>query len=134
MFIVAQWLLPQQIRASESKARESWIPFAFLSFAASAALALLSPLIVEYILHWDHAPPMNMIFLSCLNISLLTWVFFEVQAACSRQRIAPPALAVLALGGEALIQLWIGLTPDLYLIAACIVQALIIALLRTVKL
>lgn len=131
MYIVAQWLLPQQIQSGNSaKQKHSWYAFAAASLLASAALAATSPLAVQWVMHWDHTPPISMIFLSCLNISLLTWVFFEIQASVSRHHLRGPALALVALGVEAALQLALCLTPNLYLLTACAAQAILIAFLR----
>jgi hypothetical protein len=137
MFIVAQWLLPQQIRGEKqtpAAGSHGWMLFAAASLVASAALSAISPFVSIHVLRWDHAPAMSLIFLSCLNISLLTWVFFEVQSGCARHKIRGAAMALAGLGIEAAIQLTLALTANSYLILACFIQAILIAFLRRMNL
>ncbi len=86
MFIFAQWMLPQQVSKSSSAAQKGILTYKFgvIAVLGTMAVTLVSPLVLEYILKWDSFPPTEMIFYSCLSMSLLTWIFLLIQESCGR--------------------------------------------------
>lgn len=85
--IFAQWLLPQQVRQSQTfvgKYLFNFIPVA-LTLTGAIALALVSEPVSNYIMNWNPAPPRTFVFLSCVNMSLLTWIFLLIQESCSKK-------------------------------------------------
>jgi hypothetical protein len=112
--IFAQWLLPHQIRAREGRLATASLGMAALSIGGSAALTLASPLVVAWILHWESTPPPLLTFSSCLNMSLLTWIFLLIQEACAQGRVRMAAFTLAALSFEALAQLTFKLEPVSY--------------------
>jgi hypothetical protein len=127
MFIFAQWLLPQQIRESQMPVSPWYLALAGLG--GSAGLALVSPAVTTYILKWSEAPAPLLIFASCLNMSLMTWMFLLIQEACARHRVRAAGAALLVLALEALVQLGLKLPPFGYLFLAIGFQLALIAFL-----
>lgn len=124
LYIFAQWLLPQQIREKQgSGLTRASLALAAAALLGSAALTGASPFIVRWILHWEVSPPLSLIFLSCLNMSLLTWLFLLIQECCAQSKTQFAGIALAGLGVEALIQLSLGLPPTPYLTLAIVLQA-----------
>jgi len=128
LFIFAQWLLPHQIRATE-RPKKNWLIFAFGALMASAVLTAVAPFISTTVLGWDHAPDSKLIFLANLNMSLLTWIFFEIQSATASYEVRVPGLILGLLVVESLAQWALALNPIYYLSAAIIGQAVLILIL-----
>ena len=130
VFIFAQWLLPRQIRGGGPR----WLgPGLVAGFAAlsSVGLAVLSPLLVRYVFHWDQTPPRLLILMSCGHMSLLTLVFIQIQALSAAGRVKPAAAMLGVLGLEAALQLSFAWPTLTYLAAAIVAQsALVILALR----
>jgi hypothetical protein len=129
LFILAQWLLPQQIRKVQGQPAVRWWLFAAAALLSSAGLALASPLISAWILRWSEAPGMELVFLSCLNMSLLAWIFFLIQAHCASHQVRLAGLGLILLGAEAGLQILLHLQPHFYLFLAILTQASLVFIL-----
>jgi hypothetical protein len=94
LFLIgANWLLPYEIRGTAPRfiRLESGF-FLIAGVVVSAALALTGPFVSSWVMHWSEAPPMRLIFLSCWNMCLLSWIFLLIQKACAQDRVRPAAL------------------------------------------
>lgn len=129
--IFAQWLLPHQIHGEWNGAKKkiSALWLAAMALMASAGITFVSPWVVQIFLKWDQVPPAKMIFLSCLNMSLLTWIFLMIQEACARTRTQVAALSIAVLGFEAALQLAGQWSIDGYFTASILCQVFIIWML-----
>ncbi len=86
--IVAQWLLPQQTLdqgLSIIRKLYTFAPLA-LGLAAASILTLISEPVSVNIMNWHPAPPRSYVFFSCINMSLLTWLFLLIQEACAKRK------------------------------------------------
>jgi hypothetical protein len=128
LFIFAQWLLPHQIRATE-KPKKNWLIFAVAAVVASVGLTAIAPFVSVNVLGWDHAPDTKLIFLANFNMSLLTWIFFEIQSATASYEVRVPGLILGLLVMESLVQWALALNPIYYLSAAIITQTVLILIL-----
>jgi hypothetical protein len=106
VLILSQWMLPYQIRRSPSSVvRFKWVTLVAISIIGSAAIALVAPTVSSQIMRWPDAPPGIMIFLSCCNLSLLSWVLLLMQEACAHDRFRQ-AMAMLGALGAAYAIVW----------------------------
>lgn len=134
--IAAQWLLPRQIQAKgkiQSPAMTSFrlIPIAIIG---SVLMTVAAPPIAQMALGWASVPPLEMIFLSCFNMCLLTWLFLLIQEFCARGRPRPAALAFGGLLAEGVLQLSLHLNVTRYLSVVTIAQGLIVySMIRLLK-
>jgi hypothetical protein len=128
VFIVAQWLLPQQIQARSRTAVKALVLTGAAAAAASAMLSLLSPWISTLVMHWPVAPQAGLVFWSCLHMSLLTLLFLWIQEACAHGRTRVAAFALAALALEALLQSILRLPAGTYLIAITAVQMSVLSI------
>lgn len=104
--IFAQWLLPQQVRQKQTfvgKHLFNFIPIA-LTLAGASLLTVVSGPVSTYIMNWDPVPPSSFVFLSCVNMSLLTWIFLLIQESCSKKILTSAFAATLALIALAFVQ------------------------------
>ena len=124
--ILAQWLLPRQVRGQESIWRVGWAPLAAFTLAASLGLTAVSPLVSVHLLHWESAPGAALIFLSCLHMSTLAMLFLGVQRACAEGDARRAGEIVGALGLVAGLQLILRLDMTSYLTAAILIEGAMI--------
>lgn len=104
--IFAQWLLPQQLKQTVKLPGEAMLVPIFLIFSLLAGVAAwLGPMAAAHWLGWETTPDKNVIFFSCLNMCLLTWLYLNLQAACADGRLKVASLALAGLALEATIQL-----------------------------
>ncbi|MEK7356431.1 MAG: hypothetical protein AAB250_08275, partial [Bdellovibrionota bacterium] len=120
LFIVAQWLLPQQIQ-KKAEVRNLWLSVSF-AVAFSIVLTLLSPLISTIILNKDHGPDAWLLLLSCLHMSLLTLTFLGIQQACADGRVWAAAIALLVIGLKGGLQFAAALDAPVYLVIAIAIE------------
>lgn len=123
--IGAQWLLPRQILAKEKPGHpaltSAWlIP---ISLGGSTVMTAIAPPLAVYALGWSSAPPLEMIFLSCLNMCLLTWLFLLIQECCAKERTRTAGLALLGIALEVTLQLVFKLPIHTYLGLALLIQS-----------
>lgn len=98
LLIVAQWMLPYQIRGrSPALARLDGAMLFAAGPIAAAIVALSTPLVASLVMHWPDTPPRLMVFLSCWNMCMLSWVFLLVQEACAHGRLNRAATLLTAL-------------------------------------
>lgn len=96
--IFAQWLLPQQTLdqgLSAIRKLYTFLPI-LLGLLAATILTVLSEPVSVYIMNWNPAPPKSYVFLSCINMSLLTWLFLLIQESCAK-KLAHKALVIAGL-------------------------------------
>jgi hypothetical protein len=130
VFAYLQWLLPQQVRAPGQKMR--WQPLAAgagVGLVLSGIAALTGPFFGQLILKWQTSPPPLMIFMSCVNTCLLTWIFVQFQSECAAGRVRLAFIATVLLAVEAGLQLFFRLEATGYLALAMICQLGILILL-----
>jgi hypothetical protein len=135
--LLAQWLLPQQIHDRVVVGRPVRNAGATLAVAAavtvavSALLAAISAPVAHLVLGWTEAPRAGLIFMSCLNMSLLTFLFLFIQDDCARARTRLAALTLAVIGTEAAVQLLLNLEVFSYYALVLAVQTLwLVALAR----
>lgn len=111
--ILAQWMLPHQIRGRLKDLRPARFLLAALAISVigPALCTAISPYVIRFILGWDHSPPIMMIFLSCVNMSLLAWLLILFQEVCAKHRPQWAAVVLAGLVIEATLQL--ALKPSL---------------------
>ena len=104
--ILAQWLLPFQIQGQTGRFDHRSITplLAGLTVASAAVIGFVSPIVSQFLLGWEQAPPLAMVFLACLNMNLLTWLFLLVQKNCAEGHTRRAALALAGLAVEAAAQ------------------------------
>jgi len=132
-FIVAvgaQWLLPQQIQGTRHQVhRRAGVLLVGLSAFLALGLAIASPYLAQWPLKWDTSPNVELVFWSCLHMSLLTILFLLIQECCAHRRLRPALWAVIILAAEAMTQLILRLPTLTYLYAAVFAQVLLTATL-----
>ena len=130
LFIVAQLALPKQLHGQISRGVLSRFPtLAFGALAGSAILAALSPAFSRHLLGWGAAPDSQIVFLSCLHMSLLTLIFFWIQEQCARHKPGAASAPLVALGIEALAQWGLRLPIEPYLYSVIGVQCALLVLI-----
>jgi len=104
--ILLQWMLPYQVRSSSSTVPRlnRSVPVA-ISIASSALVAFVAPTVASLVMRWPDAPPRTMIFLSCCNVCLLSWILFLMQEASAHGR-SGHAMALLGSVGVAYAVVW----------------------------
>lgn len=120
VLIFAQWLLPQQIQ-SESNIIQKPItsyPMIFLISIIAALIAIISPFVSQWVLAWKQPPSMELVFLSCVNMGLLTWIYLLIQESCSRKQMRLAGITFLSLISFAILQYLIGVSSRDYLYIA----------------
>jgi hypothetical protein len=133
--LLAQWLLPQQIHGlADRPIRKTGATLAVAvvaAVAASAVLAAIAAPVAHFVLGWAEAPRAGLVFVSCLNMSLLTLLFLFIQEACARSRTRIAALTLAVIGAEAAVQLLLNLEAFSYYALVLAVQTLwLVALAR----
>ena len=104
--ILLQWMLPYQVRSSSSTVpRLNRSVLVAVSIASSALVAFVAPTVASLVMRWPDAPPRTMIFLSCCNVCLLSWILFLMQEACAHGR-SGHAMALLGSVGVAYAVVW----------------------------
>ena len=129
IFILAQWLLPRQLKEKSTPGLGGAPAVFAVGLILSFALAMLSPLISVWLLHWSEAPAPTLVFLSCLHTTLLALIFLRIQEACARDQLKTAGIMLMALGLEATTQ-WVLQLPVLAYLE-CIIGAQIALLLWT---
>lgn len=126
--VLAQWLLPFQIQGDFHNFRNRMInpALAVLSVASAIVIAWLSPWIVSMFFHWDHAPSTSLVFFSCLNVNLLTWLFLLIQKKCAEGQAAKAAIALSGLAVEAAAQFLARWPSEGYFSFAILFQAVLV--------
>jgi hypothetical protein len=120
--ILLQWMLPYQVRSSSSSVpRLDRRVLVAVSIASSALIAFVAPSVASLVMRWPDAPPRTMIFLSCCNVCLLSWILLLVQEACAHDH-ARRALALLGSVGGAYAVVWT-LSPALAVYFAITIAA-----------
>lgn len=130
-FAIAQFLLPIQLR-STSRSLNPWfgsVKLGGIALLSCGMLALASPWIIRDLLRWDSEPGRDLIFLSCLNMTVFTWIFMLAQEACARRRIQPAALGLAFLGTEWALQWLLAFPTTLYFALALISRLFVLILL-----
>lgn len=104
--IFAQWLLPQQTLNHELSIIKKLYTFSpvVLALIASGFLTLISEPVSVWIMNWDPAPPKSYVFFSCINMSLLTWLFLLIQETCARKMAHVAVMATGSLVALGLVQ------------------------------
>lgn len=129
VFIVAQWLLPQQIqRKAEFRGRGLVLAMGF-AVIASLALTLMAPFVGTWLLKWESSPAAWLILGSCIHMSLLTLTYLGIQQACADGRVWGAAIAIVLIVTKGFIQLGLGLEASTYLVYAIALQLPIMFLL-----
>jgi hypothetical protein len=124
-FAIAQFLLPIQLKATD-RSLNSWfgsIKLAAAALLACGVLAQISPWIVRSLLHWDSEPARDLIFLPCLNMTILTWLFLLAQEACARKATLIAALGLTLMASEWALQWLLALPTASYFTLAIISRA-----------
>ena len=122
--IVAQWLLPRQIRGEQPLFNITPWHCVIAVFGFCGAVAWGSPFIAESILHWDTTPSRTLVFLASAEISMLGLVFMVIQTACARHNLRRASLMLGLLGVEAVAQLVVKLPMTDFLVVALTLQTL----------
>lgn len=120
LFIVAQYLLPQQIHG-KIEVRNLGLAVGFAA-VASTVITLAAPFVGRVILKWDHEPSWWLILGSCLHMSLLTLAYLGIQQTCADGRVGLAALALVLLLAKGAAQWVIGLDVSTYLAVAIVLQ------------
>lgn len=102
--IIAQWLLPNQIRRIKFGFKLSRVRVTVLLLGLCAAVGLLSPIISRYIFGWSSAPPQDLVFLASAELTLLAMLFVTIQAECAANHLKAAASILAILGIEAGLQ------------------------------
>lgn len=126
LFILAQWLLPQQIHRPTRTPVPRLPATGACAVVVCAVIWVLAPLVSTLLLRWPSPPDGHLVFWSCLHMSVLTMLFFWVQETCALRR---PRLALWALGAlavEAGFQLLAPLPAATYVVAIALVQTLVL--------
>lgn len=126
VFIVAQWLLPKQIHSKTRTPLKSVAVIALGALVASAGLTAVSPFVSQWVLRWPHRPELDLVFWSCLHMSLLTLLFLWIQETCARRRPIWAALPLVILAAEAVLQLIFRLPAREYLIVLTCLQTFVL--------
>jgi hypothetical protein len=113
--IVAQWLLPNQIRGVKFGVQVSVLRVTMGLLAVCGVIGLLSPQIAYYLFSWESAPPRDLVFLASTQITLLAMLFVIIQAECAKNNIKAAAIILSVIGLEALVQWSFGLHMRQYL-------------------
>lgn len=130
MFIFAQWMLPHQVSKTEMATRRSMFDykFALAAILGSALVAVFAPLVGEWILRWEWSPPRDLIFYSCLNMSLLTWIFLLIQEACARHQVKEGVVTLALVLMSLLVQWGLKLEVTQYFQLGIVIYTLVIFL------
>ncbi len=124
--ILAQWILPYQIRGRSFNI-STWLPVLILGgFASSAVLAFTAPFVTSIILHWPTTPDFSLLLLSGMHVSILSIFLMTVQEACARGQIRVAALMFVILLAEAATQFLLNLKSLNYLYAVITVNGALI--------
>lgn len=109
--IFSQWLLPYQLRDPRRAGKTLADPRLYLGTVALAALgAVLGPWIATLALGWSQAPSGLLIYLSCWNMGLLTWIFLLLQDFTAKKQVAYAVALILAAFALVPVQ-WAGAFP-----------------------
>lgn len=135
IFIFSQWLLPQQVHQNRQvPGLRYFIPGYVALTIASGLIAFASPFAVSWWLKWPSAPSAQIIFLSCLNISLLAWIYLHLQRACAEGRLRAAAATLIVLGLEMAWQLYAGWSLNAYYAFALACQsAVLVFVMRSTR-
>lgn len=133
IFILAQWLLPRQIQSSKGNILIHFPKIAAAAALFSAILTLISPLVSQHVLGWTSPPDKIVIFMSCLELSLLALFLLKIQELCAQGKLRTASILLGVLAAEALIQ-WIGrFDVQIYLTYVTAVQAVVLITLWSRK-
>lgn len=122
LFILAQWLLPQQIHRPTRTPVRRLLATGACAIAVSVVIWALAPFVSTMLLRWTSAPEGHLVFWSCLHMSVLTMLFFWVQETCAFRRPLLAAWTIVALSLEALIQMLVQAPAATYVVAITLVQ------------
>jgi hypothetical protein len=130
-FAIAQFLLPLQLK-STSRSLGSWpgtIKLGAASVTVCAIISLIAPWIAREFLRWDSEPGPILIFLSCLNMILLTWIFMLAQESCACKRVQTAILGLVLLATEWALQWLLALPAPFYFALAALSQFTLLLIL-----
>lgn len=86
--IFAQWLLPFQLRGQKTTTSgkfKNWM-IVVASLLTSIAFTAAMPIFNSFVLKWEQLPNLQFVFLSCLNMCLLTWFYILLQELCAQRK------------------------------------------------
>lgn len=126
--ILAQWMLPFQIQGEFTSFKHRFLnpALAGICLLVSGSITYLSPWAIDFFLHWDRAPSLSLVFLSCLNMSVLTWIFLLVQKCCAQGQSKKASYAIIGLVVEAAAQFLSRWPGHGYFVCALIFQTTLI--------
>lgn len=122
LFILAQWLLPQQIHRPTRTPVRSLLATGLCAFAVSVVIWALAPFVSTMLLHWPTPPDGHLVFWSCLHMSVLTMLFFWVQETCAFRRPQLAIWTVAAFALEAGVQMLVQAPAATYVVTITLVQ------------
>lgn len=130
--IIGQWLLPFQLRG-EGRPTKALADARMLLMAMglAGAAALVGPSLSQVLLGWQKPPSALNIFLSCLNMSCLTWLFLLLQGLCAKQNLKGAAMIWLGVFVVVPAQLTLELSVTHYYYLAIVLNLLLIAMAIT---
>lgn len=122
--IVAQWLLPNQLRGKAAARRISVVGVVAAILLACAGLAALSAPLARLAFGWDQAPDPWLVFVASAEISMLATLFILIQTYCAHNEMKKALQMLGLLGAEAACQLVFKLPMMTFLIVATVLQTL----------
>lgn len=133
IFILAQWLLPRQIQSAKGNILVHFPKIAAAAALISAVLTLISPVVSQKVLGWETSPDQFVIFMSCMELSLLALLLLKIQELCAQGKVKIASMLMAVLVVEAMVQ-WIGrFDVQVYLSYVTAVQALVLLTLWSRK-
>lgn len=125
--IFSQWLLPYQLRDPKRAGRALADPRLYGgAVVLAAAGALFGPLVARYVLGWSESPSALQIFLSCMNMGLLTWIFLLLQDLCAKKKNSLALAALLGAFSVVPLELLARQSIEIYYLAAIFVNTVLI--------
>lgn len=120
--ILAQWLLPNQLRGIKSPMAVSLRTVIFGLLVLCAALAAVSDLLALHLLGWDQTPPRLLVFFASAEISMVAVILVLIQGSCARNETRRAVALLGLLGAEAAMQIILKLPMMVFLPAALVIQ------------
>jgi hypothetical protein len=127
MAIFFQWILPQQLHQKSFNFLRISAIISGVMLLGCFCVAVASPYVGGLVLHWAEVPPVSLVFLSCLNMSLLTLIYFTIQEVCAKGRVQIAAVLLGAIVLQGMAHVMIKLPAQTYLIAMIVTQLLLIS-------
>jgi hypothetical protein len=126
--ILAQWTLPQQVHQTTVTAKGGWRGYVAICSLLVIAVTIMAEPVSRILFNWQVAPDQQIVFLSCVQMCLLSAIFLQIQKFCTQGHSLQALMILLSICFPGLVQFLFNLPITTYFLIGIASQSFVLYL------